>query len=68
MAGIQAMFSCPVMYTALPYDLQDPRSAYAHLLYLGYGGPDGSGGAALLSKGVRRRAKHKPEMAARCVP
>ncbi|KAL6752183.1 hypothetical protein V8C86DRAFT_620246 [Haematococcus lacustris] len=50
--------------------LTDPRNAYAHLLYLGFGGPDGSGGPALLTKRCRHQLqkRHKAELAARtCV-
>jgi len=56
--------------------LMDPRTTYAHLLYLGAGGPDGTaaiaggsgpGGNQLLVRGTRRRVekRHRGELAAR---
>lgn len=48
------------------HDTQDPRTTIAHLLYMGFGGPNGAGAQALLVKVVRRRPDKKAEMAARC--
>ncbi|GAX79606.1 hypothetical protein CEUSTIGMA_g7047.t1 [Chlamydomonas eustigma] len=40
----------------------DPRTAVTHLLYLGFGGPSGSGAQALLAKATRRRPDRKADM------
>ena len=49
----------------MPCLSQDPRSAVAHMLYMGFDGPAGSGAQALLSKCVRRRPDRRAEMAAK---
>ena len=56
----------PASPTDATHDTQDPRTTVAHLLYMGFGGPNGAGAQALLVKGVRRRPDKKAEMAARC--
>mmetsp|Transcript_28820 Transcript_28820/g.74374 ORF Transcript_28820/g.74374 Transcript_28820/m.74374 type:complete len:1156 (+) Transcript_28820:366-3833(+) len=47
--------------------LQCPRTALAHLLYLGAGGPEGSDAGLLLQQRTRRKAdkKHRAELATR---
>ncbi|KAF5841406.1 EF hand associated-domain-containing protein [Dunaliella salina] len=47
--------------------LQCPRAALAHLLYLGAGGPEGTGAGLLLQQRTRRKTdkKHRAELAAR---
>lgn len=55
----------PASPTDATHDTQDPRTTVAHLLYMGFGGPNGAGAQALLVKGVRRRPDKKAEMAAR---